>query len=590
VRTILRLALVPLLAGLGCGSKKAGSAAPDAASATKPGASAAGSTTGGAPASQPVPTAEGGAVAGGLPVVTDCPKSLAGPEKVARTIKKECGPIPITGDYSVDGSLTLEAGAVLKIADGASIWVGYNGSGAKLIVKGTEAEPVLMTSAGDPVPGAWKMLALYKGAARSRIEGLVLENAGTDDGALRVDAEDIVLKGSTLRNLKGVGLFGDDGARFAEMGGNTFSKAGKIAASFMAATLGGLGANKLEADAVIMVRGGHVEDSAKWQSPGAPYLVVGDVDVDGKNGRATLEIGAGTELRFKNTGLSVGYNADAILVVSGTADKPVVFTSGDLNEPGAWKGVWVYGRGDLRVTGATFQYGGAQDDAGAVMVDGAPVAIAGSTFKDNLRSVNLKKDTKLKGFEQNRLGASKEPALRLFPDQVGGLGAGNVFDKDAHIEVSGGEIKSSVTWQPMTVPYEVTGEISVGGKGTLTLAEGVDVVFADNQQLSVGYTDQASLKVLGTAAKPVQLRGSSWKGVYLYGGARGCELANVQLAGVTGDAGIIVEGDAEAKVTDVACAKCQNATLTSKCGAKLTATGIKAGEGTPKDEIKPTCQ
>jgi hypothetical protein len=588
VRTTLGLALVPLLIGAGCG-KKAGPAAPDAASAGKPGGTTPGATTGGAPASQPVHTAEGEAP-GGLPVVTECPKSLAGTEKVARTIKKECGPIPITGDYNVDGTLTLEAGVVLKISDGASILVGYSTPGAKLITKGTDAEPVLMTSAGDAVPGAWKTLGLYAGAARSRLEGLILENAGTDDGALRVEAEDVVLKGSTLRNLKGVGLFGNDGARFAEMSGNTFTKAGQIAANLGAPTLGGLGANKFDADAVVMVRGGRVEDSAKWQNPGAPYLVTSDVEVEGKNGRATLEILAGTELRFKNTALSVGYNADAMLIVSGTADKPVVFTSGDLKEPGAWKGVWVYGRGDVRVTGATFQYGGAQDDEGALVIDGATAAVSGSTFKDNLRSVNVKKDSKLKGFEQNRLGASKEPALRLYPEQIAGLGAGNVFDKDAHIEVSGGEIKSQVVWQPQTVPYEVTGEISVGGKGTLTLAEGVDVVFADGQQLSVGYSDQGTLKVLGTTAKPVQLRGGSWKGVYLYGGARGCELANVQLAGVTGDAGIVVEGDAEAKVTDVACAKCQNATLTSKCGAKLTATGIKAGDGTPKDEIKPTCQ
>jgi len=42
-------------------------------------------------------------------------------------------------------------------------------------------------------------------------------------------------------------------------------------------------------------------------------------------------------------------------------------------------------------------------------------------------------------------------------------------------------------------------------------------------------------------------------------------------------------------VTDVACAKCTNATLESKCGSKLTASGVKAGAGTPKDHVKPDC-
>jgi len=111
--------------------------------------------------------------------------------------------------------------------------------------------------------------------------------------------------------------------------------------------------------------------------------------------------------------------------------------------------------------------------------------------------------------------------------------------------------------------------------------------------VSVGYDDEATLKAVGSADKPIKLHGvrdGTWKGIYLYGHARGCELANLQLAGVSGDAGVVVERDAEAKVADVGCAKCSNATLSSECGAKLTATGIKAGDGTPKAENKPTCQ
>src|SRR5262249_20368057 len=162
------------------------------------------------------------------------------------------------------------------------------------------------------------------------------------------------LKGSTIRNAKAVGLYVDGNGRFAEMSGNTFEKAGKVAASVPAPALANLGANKLDADAFVMVRGGHVEEDMKWQSAGAPYLVVGDINVDGKNGRATLEIQAGTEFRMKNAEIDIGYNSDAVVIVSGTAEKPVVFTSGDLQEPGAWKGLWTYGHGDLRVTSATF--------------------------------------------------------------------------------------------------------------------------------------------------------------------------------------------------------------------------------------------
>src|SRR5262249_30035531 len=152
---------------------------------------------------------------------SDCPKSLAGHEEVARTIAKECGPVAITGDYSNEGGLTLEAGAVLKVADSAEIDIGYN-KPAKLIVKGTDKEPALITSAGDAVPGSWKGLFLYRNAARSRIEGLVVENAGTttdSGGALYIDAQDVTLKGSTIRNAKAIGLYVDGDGRFAEMSG-----------------------------------------------------------------------------------------------------------------------------------------------------------------------------------------------------------------------------------------------------------------------------------------------------------------------------------------------------------------------------------
>src|SRR5213076_203801 len=123
-------------------------------------------------------TAEGAAIAE-LPVIADCPRSLGGNEKVARTIRKECGPITITRSYFVDGSLTLEAGVVLKFQDRADLHVGMSGP-AKLFVRGTASDPVIMTGAGDAFPGAWPGVELHPGARSSQISGLVIENAGVE--------------------------------------------------------------------------------------------------------------------------------------------------------------------------------------------------------------------------------------------------------------------------------------------------------------------------------------------------------------------------------------------------------------------------
>lgn len=581
--------LILVVLALGCGKKKpvddkAGSAAGSAAAAST-------NTGAGTGSGSEVHTAEGGAVTD-LPVVTDCPKSLAGAEAVARTIKKACGPVVVTAEYDINGSLTLEAGAILKFQDGADLEVGYNGA-AKLIVKGTDAEPVTFTSAGDAAPGAWRGVRLYAHANRSQIDHLVIENAGDDKGALFLDAQDLVVKGSTIRNAKEVGIVVGDNGRLAELSGNTFDKAGKIAVKAHPNVIGAIGANKFDDGAYVEIEGGSVEDSAKWQNPGAPYVVIGEIDVDGKNGRATLEITAGTELRFKDADLDVGYNREATLVVSGTADKPVIFTAAEDKTPGTWHGIWVYAKGEVRIANAQISYaGGGAADRGALMIDRGTATVTATTFKDNKRGVNIKNEATIKSFDQNKLSASPEPALATIADAVGGFGS-NTFDKDAHLEITGGKIAHTQTWQPQGVAYEITSEVTVDDKQTLTLAPGVELAFAGDQQLSIGYNSDGTLKAVGTKEQPIKLHATrddvTWKGLFLYGHALGSELANVQLAGTGGEAGIIVEHGASAKLTDITCAKCKGGVLTSKCGATITTSGIKAGDGTPAGEIKPTC-
>lgn len=584
--------LVLLLAATTFGCKKKGpddkSSTGSAATTGSAGATAAGSGAG----SAPIKTAAGDAVAE-LPVVTDCPKSLGGAEAVARTIKKECGPVIVTREYDINGTLTLEAGAILKFQDGADLEVGYNGT-AKLIVKGTPTEPVTFTSAGDAAPGAWPGVQLYEHAARSQIAGLVIENAGGDKGALYIDAPDVSLTNSTIRNAKDIGIRVDNRGGFAQMSGNTFDKAGKLALTIFPRAAGGLGANKFDDGGFVQINPGRVEDSAKWQNPGAPYVLIGEIDVDGKNGRATLEIAAGTELRGKDAEIDIGYSSEATLVISGTADKPVVFTTAEDKTPGAWHGIWIYGKGEGRITHAAISYaGGGNDGRGAIMLDGGTASITNVAFDQNKRGVTIKGEATLKAFDQNKLSASPQPALDIIADQVGGLGAANTFDKDAHIEISHGKVKRSATWQPQGVPYEVTQELTLDDKAVLTLSPGVELAFATDQQFSVGYSSDASLKALGTADKPIKMHpvrdDVTWKGLWFYDHAVGSEVSHLEIASTAGEAAIHVENTANVKLSDVTGTKCAGAVVTSKCGATLTTSAIKA-VSTPAAELKPTCK
>jgi hypothetical protein len=130
---------------------------------------------------------------------------------------------------------------------------------------------------------------LTRGAARSAIAGAVIEYAGTDDqGALDIEADDVSVTDTVIRDAKGIGVrVGDE----AEIAGVTFERAGAIAASLPAASVGALGACAF-GDGYVQIRGGTVERDATWRHPGTYFVVDETVRVDGKNARATVTIEA----------------------------------------------------------------------------------------------------------------------------------------------------------------------------------------------------------------------------------------------------------------------------------------------------------
>src|SRR3990170_4968114 len=97
----LTVVLLPLLMVVtpAC-SKKKGDKPAEKPAAGGAGAGAGAGGTGGKPAT-PATSAAGGDVAPTGPVVTECPKSLAGDEEVQRVISKDCGTVVVTGDYYV---------------------------------------------------------------------------------------------------------------------------------------------------------------------------------------------------------------------------------------------------------------------------------------------------------------------------------------------------------------------------------------------------------------------------------------------------------------------------------------------------------
>ncbi len=547
----------------------------------------------GNPGDSPGSTATGGELSG-LKPITECPKSLEGTDTgLDRTIKKECGPVPVKGDYSVEGSLTLEAGAVLAFQPGARLVVGYR-TPSKLKVNGTAADPVRLIAGGDQVPGSWAGVRLASFAARSTLTGLVIENAGSDEGALRIEAVDVSLQDVTIKNAAEVGLWVADDMTVKQGAGLHFDQAGTIAASLPAIAVGALGeGNTFSEGGFVQIRGGTVSEDATWRNPGSHYVVERQVRVDGEHGHAKLVIQAGTELRFRpGVDLHAGYHTPGSIDVQGTAEKPVLFTAADGAEPGKWQGVGAHGKGELTLSHATVQYGGENTDLGAVfVVDGGVLTVKNSSIKSNTVGIASQVRGKIKAIDGNRFEANTT-AITMFPDQVGKLGAANTYAADQPIMVEGGTLESDQTWSPQpAAAIQLKGTVDVNN-AKLLLAAGLELRFdGAGTFLRIGYHNKASLRATGTKDKPIVLRGvrdeaGAWGGVQLSNRAEDNLLEHAVIQDTADEAAVAVTRDVSASLKNVTFKRVK-AGVAGECKSKITLEAVKI-DGGAKAEVKPT--
>jgi hypothetical protein len=504
---------------------------------------------------------------------------------VNRVIGKACGTVLVAADYHVNnGSLTLEAGVTLAFAEGTSLNVGYNDS-AKLVVRGSEAEPVVFTSAGEKAPGAWKGVRLFSHADRSIVDHLVVEYAGADrEEAVRIDGQDVVWTRSTVRAAAGVGIaFGKHGTveRFA---GNRFERVARWPLSLGPVAAGGIdGQSVFDDGAVVHVYGGTIVAPVTWRPAGAPYYVSEDLHVEGDTGApGSLTLVAGTEVRFGlEARVAVGYSQRAALVTAGTAEAPVVLTgatpAGE-RRPGSWPGVIVYPAGEGSFVATIFELGGGAGGRGVLRVEGT-AALGGCVFRDNAGGALFGPRARLRAFDGNRF-ENNGRALKLPPAMMGDLGGGNRYGPGERIELFGGAVEESATWKAQDAPVEVLGDLRVDGRTLLILEPGTRLHFKEGTRLSVGELDIATLVARGTKEQPVLLAGlgdppAAWGGVELAAGARDSRFTHLRLRHAA--EGITVAAEADVHIDDLTCEACAGPALRAACDARVTAAGVVGG-------------
>lgn len=247
-------------------------------------------------------------------------------------------------------SLTIKEGVTIELGENAALNFGYSRGPAGLKIQGTKEKPVTITRSGtDKTPSGG--LQFYSGARAPEIDFLVLEYAGSTDKAalLHADTNGLgKLTNSTFRHLKGEAIRVDASKeRFEAFDNNTFEDVDDAALRIPLQLAHNLGANNTFTEKARVTLFGETKKDTTLESIGAPYLVEGELTVNGEETKAaTLTIAPGSTLLFNDQGkLSVSYFAPAKLVAKGTQEKPITF--GKLLA--GWGGVGIYGKGVIEL-------------------------------------------------------------------------------------------------------------------------------------------------------------------------------------------------------------------------------------------------
>lgn len=226
--------------------------------------------------------------------------------------------------------------------------------------------------------------------------------------------------------------------------------------------------------------------------------------------------------------------ADGKSIMTGNAawatNQAIVFGT---TEPNPAKGSWVgiqfqrnAGTGS-KLAGVVVNWaGGVRDDTAAVLMDGDTVQIGmdkSMVMNSAQNGMRMWNNARFSSFSGNYLTGTVSP-LKLFANAVGSIGTGNDLtgNQNEWIDVIGGNVTESQTWQEGGAPIHLSQSVTVIGSANpvLTLGAGTKLIAAMDKGLRVGdgATGTGSLVAVGTAEKPITFtseleRPGTWEGI-----------------------------------------------------------------------------
>lgn len=255
------------------------------------------------------------------------------------TFTKGCNVVAKHNLSMDDGAtITFEEGVKVSFDTDTYLWVDYG----KMIVKGTDAAPVVFTSSNkSPAPGDWVGIGFKeKTSAGTSIDHLIVEYSGSKAagglGGIHIETMRqggrISITNTTVRSGAQFGLIADDNATFAKFENNTFkeNKSGSVRA--FAEVLGSFGRGNTFSQPIHVVDS-KVDQTTTWPPFDVPVLLDGNVQVESDSSIPTLTIADKTIVwkMGQDRYFDIGENPGALVA------KNVTFTS---NSPSPSEGDW----------------------------------------------------------------------------------------------------------------------------------------------------------------------------------------------------------------------------------------------------------
>ena len=417
-------------------------------------------------------------------------------------------PHVVDSDLYIEAILTLQPGAAVLVADGATIAVGTR-SPAGIVARG-RADSVIAFSALSPTPGpgAWSGIQFRSNAIPDSnvLRHCTIQYAGADAGALvRCDAGAVVIDSCRLGSSSGRGVAATgDGLR--SIAYTTISDCAGYPVSLPPGRVSAIGpGNVLTANAhnAIELPGGTIVATDTWPNPGVPWHITSTITIAGA-ANPFITIAPGCSLLFgESAALRVGVAQPGGLRADGTYGR-ITFASIAASGSGNWRGLEFWEKTDPVRTSLNYCriQGAGAGNASAITCTSIPITITNTGISNCSADGIYCLNTGFAQFQNDTITGCAGFPLHIAAQYITTIGNGNSFAGNTRngIEVIGGTITRDARYRRQDVPYMVHGDIAVGSafEPKLVIESGVVFQFDSGAALTVGDSAPARLQAIGS--------------------------------------------------------------------------------------------